>query len=184
MENPRYALVAYVRSPVGEFVEKLRQELHPAAPHLGAHVTILPPRRLHGTEQQALDLLEEICGRVDPFEIELGDVETFVPVTPTIFICLARTAYRLRELHDQLDRDSLKCSEEWPYMPHMTIAKMASQAQAEQAYGVAQQRWAAFKGVRRVRVEELTFVREKEDNCWVDLAPVPLRRILVPQGGV
>jgi len=28
----------------------------------------------------------------------------------------------------------------------------------------------------------LTFVREKEDSCWEDLAPVPLRRILVPHG--
>src|SRR2546427_9880101 len=29
MQTPRYALVAYVRDPAGEFVERLRQELHP-----------------------------------------------------------------------------------------------------------------------------------------------------------
>jgi len=30
MSDPlRYALVAYVRKPVGEFVERLRRELHP-----------------------------------------------------------------------------------------------------------------------------------------------------------
>ncbi len=183
MQNPRYALVAYVRSPVGEFVEKLRRELHPASPHLGAHVTVLPPRRLHGSEQQALELLEEACSTIDPFDIELGDVETFIPVTPTIFICVARTAYRLRELHDQLDRQPLQASEEWPYMPHLTIAKMGSLEEAQAAYAMAQARWKEFTGTRRVHVEELTFVREKEDACWVDLAPVPLRRILVPHGG-
>jgi hypothetical protein len=43
MQNPRYALVAYVRSPVGEFIENLRRELHPDLPHLSAHLTILPP---------------------------------------------------------------------------------------------------------------------------------------------
>jgi len=182
MQNPRYALVAYVRSPVGEFVEKLRRELHPASPHLGAHVTILPPRRLQGSEQQALDLLEEACSNIDPFDIELGEVETFIPVTPTIFICVARTAYRLRELHDRLDRQPLQASEEWPYMPHLTSVKMGSQVEAQESVHVAEQRWAEFDGVKRVHVEELTFVREKEDSCWEDLAPVPLRRILVPHG--
>ena len=49
MQNPRYALVAYVRSPVGEFVERQRRELHPALPHLAAHLTVLPPRLLQGS---------------------------------------------------------------------------------------------------------------------------------------
>src|SRR5260370_41662806 len=44
MLKPRYALVAYVKSPAGEFVETLRRELHPALPHMPAHLTILPPR--------------------------------------------------------------------------------------------------------------------------------------------
>ena len=78
MQNPRYALVAYVRNPVGEFVEKLRRELHPALPHLSAHVTILPPRHLQGSEHSAREQLAEICSTVEPFEITLGDVETMV----------------------------------------------------------------------------------------------------------
>ena len=49
-QKQRYALVAYVRNPVGEFVESLRRELHPELPHLAAHVTLLPPRFLAGTE--------------------------------------------------------------------------------------------------------------------------------------
>ena len=32
MLTPRYALVAYVRNPVGEFVEGLRRQLHPNSP--------------------------------------------------------------------------------------------------------------------------------------------------------
>ena len=66
-------------------------------------------------------------------------------------------------------------------MPHLTIAKMGSMKEAECAFATAQERWAAFSGLRQVHVEELTFVREKEDGCWIDLASVPLRRILVPQ---
>lgn len=180
--SPRYALVAYVRNPVGEFVERLRQELHPELPHLAAHVTILPPRYLRGSELSALETLEEICGQVSPFEVVLGEVETFVPVTPTVFIRVAHAAYRIRELHDRLNTNALFAEEEWPYMPHLTIVKMSAEAQAEQAYLIARDRWAEFAGSRRVEIRELTFVREQEANRWIDLAGVPLGRSLVSPG--
>ena len=54
MPISRYALVTYVRNPVGEFIEELRRELHPTAVHPAAHLTILPPRELAGTEAGAL----------------------------------------------------------------------------------------------------------------------------------
>jgi len=177
--TPRYALVAYVRNPVGEVVERLRRELHPELPHLAAHLTLLPPRSLQGSEFSALQTLEELCGHADPFEITLGEVETFVPVTPTVFIRVAHAAYRMRELHDRLNTEALRAAEEWPYMPHLTIVKMADEKQAEQAYRLARDRWAEFAGSRRVPVQDLTFVREDKLNCWVDLAELHLGRRLV-----
>ena len=179
MLTPRYALVAYVRNPVGEFVERLRRQLHPELPHLAAHLTVLPPRLLHGTEQSAREILEEVCSVVARFTVTLGDVETFVPRTPTVFIRVAEASYRMRELHDQLNVKALAAEEEWPYMPHLTIVKMSDESQAQQAYRVAHERWAHFEGSREIQVSELTFVREEEQNCWVDLAGVPLGRQLV-----
>jgi len=179
MSNARYALVAYVRDAVGEFVERLRQELHPALAHLPAHLTILPPRQLQASELSALEALEDSCSHVEPFDVVLGEVETFVPVTPTVFIRVAHAAYRMRELHDRLSVPPLAAEEEWPYMPHLTIVKISSEELAQQAYLVARDRWAEFQGSRRISVKELTFVREEKENRWVDLAGVPLGRSLV-----
>lgn len=184
MENPHYALVAYVRHPVAEFIERLRRELHPGTPHLPAHITILPPRLLPGAdtasrESQALELLAQLCREVEPFEIVLGEVETFVPVTPTDFIRVAHGAYRLRELHDRLNVNSLFCEEQWPYMPHMTIVKMTNEKQALTAFQTASERWSQYTGSRRLSIEEVTFVREGENQTWVDLAPVHLGRTMV-----
>lgn len=179
MPAPRYALVAYVRNPIGEFVENLRQELHPDLPHLSAHVTILPPRCLRASESQALETVAEICGQASPFEIVLGGVETFVPVTPTVFIRVDRAAYRMRELHDQLNTGALAAAEEWPYMPHLTVVKMSTEQQAEEALGVARDRWNNYRGGRLIELKELSFVREEEQNCWKDLAQVVLGRSLV-----
>ena len=179
MYNPRYALVAYVRDAVGELVATLRQELHPDLPHLPAHLTLLPPRHLRDSEIAALETLEEVCGSVEPFEVVLGEAETFVPVTPTVFIRVEHGAAHMRDLHDRLNTGALNAVEEWPYMPHLTIAKLSSEGLAAQAYLTARDRWAEYKGSRRIVIRELTFVCEQEENRWKDLAGVPLGRRLV-----
>lgn len=179
MQSLRYALVAYVKGPAGEFVENLRRELHPDLPHLAAHLTILPPRPLQSTEGAALQALERICGQAEPFEVNLGGVETFIPVTPTVYIRVDGAAERMCDLHSRLNIDALAFNEEWPYIPHLTIVKMGAEAIAQHALEIARERWAGYAGSRRILLERLTFVREDAQHCWRDLAPVPLGRSLV-----
>jgi 2'-5' RNA ligase len=179
MQNPRYALVAYLRNPAGEFVETLRRELHPDLPHLSAHLTILPPRPLHGTEAAAVQLLDRICGQQEPFHVTLGAVETFIPVTPTIYIGIAADAFRMSELHEKLNTQVLEFEEPWPYIPHLTIAKMGDEQPARSAFAIASERWHDFSGTRRILLEKLTFVREDAPNHWTDLAAVVLGGSLV-----
>jgi 2'-5' RNA ligase len=191
MQKPRYALVAYLKNPAGEFVENLRRELHPDLPHLAAHLTILPPRLLQGSESEALQVLERICGDEEPFEVTLGDVETFIPTTPTVYIRVDAAAARMRELHSKLSTEALAFQEEWLYIPHLTIVKMTAEQPAQAAFQMARERWAHYSGSRRILLERLTFVREdvREDvregvrqeapSCWVDLASVLLGSRLV-----
>jgi len=177
----QYALVAYIKDAVGEFVENLRSEIHPAHAHLPAHITVLPPRLLHGPESEAISLVESVCETASPFEVSLGDVENFIPKTPTVFIRVAFAAYRLRELHDKLNIGVLAYDEQWPFMPHLTIAKVDTLEYAATALDIARQRWAKFSQPRKVLIEELTFVRQGDcSDTWVDLAPIPLGKNVVP----
>src|SRR3984957_10742903 len=134
MQNPRYALVGYVKGPAGEFVENLRRELHPDLPHLAAHLTLLPPRVLRDTENSALQLLERICGEAQPFEVTLGDVETFTPATPTVYIRVSQGSARMCELHGRLNTQTLEYPEESPYAPHMTTVKVATGQPVQDAF--------------------------------------------------
>lgn len=181
MQTPRYALVAYLRNPAGEFVESLRRELHPELPHLAAHLSILPPRPLHGSEASALQLLERICGEQEPFHVTLGAVETFIPVTPTIYIGIGADGSHMTDLHQKLNTQVLEFEEPWPYIPHLTIAKMGEEQPARSAFAIASERWNEYQGARRILLERLTFVREDAPNHWTDLAPVVLGRTLVPR---
>lgn len=160
-------------------MENLRRELHPDLPQIPAHLTILPPRTLQGSESSALQILERICGEEEPFQVTLGAAETFIPVTPTVFIRIEAGASRMSELHCKLNTEVLKFQEEWPYIPHLTIVKMSAEQPAKTAFEIARQRWESYQGSRRIPLERLTFVREESANCWVDLAPVLLGRSLV-----
>ena len=179
MAFPLYALVAYVRHPAGEFAESLRRELHPEHPDWPGHITILPPRHLSGSEAEAIQLVEDVCAKVGPFEVGMGDVETFAPATPTVFIRVAHAAYRMRELHDHLNSGPLFVNEPWPYMPHLTIFKLQDSAEALRSLAIARERWRQYQGPRRLTIDSVTFVREGPDpGCWQDLLPVRLGRTL------
>jgi 2'-5' RNA ligase len=178
MPSPQYALVAYVRNSVGEFVESLRREFHPKHAHLPAHISVLPPRLLQGSEQEALEIVERVCRDADPFEVALGEVASFTPLTPTVFLRLAHAGYRMRELHDTLNVGALYAGEPFPYMPHLTIFRMDTAEQAEPAYEEARRRWDEYTGSRRLLLEQLTFVRQAGEDLWTDLATVTLGRRL------
>jgi 2'-5' RNA ligase len=172
----QYALVAYIKSELGEFVEGLRRELHPAHAHLPTHLTVLPPRPLHGSEDEAIAMLRESSLPVAPFEVELGEVESFLPITPTVFIRVSYAGYRMRELHDLLNREPLAYNEPLPYMPHVTVAKLDSNEHAAQVLATSKARWANFPGSHRITVERLTFVRGS-GHTWTDLDEISLTAV-------
>jgi 2'-5' RNA ligase len=182
MADPQYALVAYVRNELGEFVENLRRELHPEHAHLPAHVSILPPRPLHGSEADALEHLVELCRKIEPFEISLGNIEAFLPTTSTVFIQISYAAYKLRELHDLLNSGGLEYKEPLPYMPHLTIAKVGTTIQCKEVYAKSRDRWDHYEGTRRTLIDSVTFVRGNGYQ-WTDLAPIELGERSSAHGG-
>jgi 2'-5' RNA ligase len=123
-------------------------------------------------------MLEAACRTLAPFDVVLGEIETFIPTTPTVFIRIAHAAYKMRELHDAVNQGPLHYTEPLPYMPHMTVAKLSSAAEAKRISEISIQRWAAYSGPKRARVETLTFVRGR-DHTWTDLVPFQLGATLV-----
>jgi 2'-5' RNA ligase len=169
----QYAVVAYVKNALGGFVEDLRRELHPVHAHLPTHLTVLPPRPLQGSEEDAVAMLRRMTAPIAPFQVELGEVESFLPITPTVFIRVSYAGYRMRELHDLLNREGLAYTETLPYMPHVTVAKLDSNERAEEVLRTSKTRWKNYQGSHRISVERLTFVRGR-DHMWTDLAEIDL----------
>ena len=91
---------------------------------------------------------------------------------------IARIGYRMRELREKLNR-GVFCSEEpWPYMPHLTIAKMDTMDEAEKLLKVSRDRWESYAGPRTVRIAGMTLVKGTGER-WVDVAKTPLGGVTV-----
>jgi hypothetical protein len=137
-------------------------------------MSILPPRPLCGSEQEALATLGRLCRDVAPFAVTMNGVESFLPATPTVYIRV-ETPAPLLALHDRLNIQALAFSEPWAYIPHLTVTKVTDDSRLPAALELARERWSAYRGSREAHIAGLTFVREGESpSHWVDLASVPL----------
>src|ERR1700681_4500116 len=91
-----YALVSYIPDPMAGFLDRLRQELVPNC-FLRAHATVLPPRPITSTPQEAWDRLRVEGTRFEPFHVELTGVEVF-PVSDVIHVAIGAGADQLRAM--------------------------------------------------------------------------------------
>ena len=167
-----YAVVAYIRSEAADFIDSVRCELTPGCPH-HAHITVLRPRPLRITTEEAAERCRRILPRFDPFDTRLGEVSTFES-SKVIKISLESGLPEFHTLHDILNDGPLAHADEYEFVPHVTVCHEAEGDCFDALVETAKERWDAYEGSRIVRVEQLTLVQQREDGVWTDLAELPL----------
>ncbi len=163
-----FALVTYTPDPLGAFLNRLRQELVHAC-RIQSHVTILPPRPIAGTSEQAWIQLQQQLRDTPSFRIELDRVAVF-PESNVVFIEIGEGRDQLLALHELLNERHLCHQEPYPYHPHLTLAQGISAEEAGAVADLARRRWAEFEYSRGFDVDSLIFVQQTINNQWVDLA--------------
>lgn len=175
MSQALYAVVSYVRGDLGRFIDDLRTQLAPEQSHLHAHLTLLPPRPLLGSEGQAAGTLAELCRRLQPVEVNFREVRLFVPITPTVYLSIEKGTDVVRAIHEKLNTAEFQCYEALPYIPHLTVAALNTDEEAERAAEIVRRAWAAYTGPRTSSITELAFAIDRElTNRWEDVATFPL----------
>ena len=162
-----FAVVTYIPDPLAGFLDRLRQELVPNC-FLRAHVTVLPPRAISSTPEEAWHVVQALVPSFAPFEIEMTDVEVF-PVSDVIYIHIGAGYKELQQMHDVLNVDGLRCRESFPYEPHVTLAQDLKPDEVDELTRVARERWAEYSISRKFSVEKLLFVQNTRRNQWIDL---------------
>lgn len=180
MGEENISVVAYLPEKLGQYVDDLRRRLNPRFAAWLAHVTILPPRPLSATAEEMLAHLRKKCVLLDPFEATLDGVLTFWPVNGVVYLSVSKGFRSLVELHDQLNCGCLERVENFPYVPHVTLAQELDERETQAVLKEATQEWARYKGEKSFRVGSLSLVRLEADQRWNDMAPIPLGSLLKP----
>src|SRR4051812_48413338 len=170
MPASSYAVVAYITGDLGKFVAGSRAVVSPHETHLRPHITVLSPRKLQLSDAEAVKRFEKIS--FQPIAVELGDVCTFRPLSPTIYLDLRRGQHKIWELNQLLGTTPFAGKPEWPFAPHVTLAKLDDFKDVARVVQHARDRWRDYQGARCFSVTELTLVRESKGGEWVDLASI------------
>ena len=137
-------------------------------------MTVLPPRPLSGSSQEAWSEIEKHLQDVPPFRVELANVEIF-SATQVIYLSVNTGNLELRRLHRLLNAGPCAFQEPYSYHPHLTLAQDLEPGHVAAALETTKLRWREFSDRRAFTVENLTFVQNTIDNRWADLNLYPLR---------
>ncbi|MGN6607251.1 MAG: 2'-5' RNA ligase family protein [Jatrophihabitans sp.] len=159
-----------IPQPHASVLSRWREQVgDPAAEQVFPHVTLLPPTPV---PTDALDAIEEHLAKAAeqsaPFPMHLAGTGTFRPLSPVVFIQIARGVSDCELLERDIRSGPLARDLDFPYHPHVTVAHDIDDAALDEAYDGLSTFVARF-GVTAF----VLFVREP-DGAWVWRREFPL----------
>lgn len=122
-------------------VNRLRARFDPRSQaYCDAHISVTVPLP-HPLSEQDWKSLEQIAGGIEPFELEVGPLEHFLP-HPGVVLAV-RPFEPLEALRSALESSSpfgRAQPRRWPYRPHMTIAEFISRDRTLELMGMLENR--------------------------------------------
>ncbi len=98
------------------------------------HITLVPPTEVAGGLQAIEDHLGSAAATVASFPVQLRGTGTFRPVSPVVFVSLAKGISQCERLADAIRRGPLMTDLAYPYHPHVTVAHDLPDPQLDRAF--------------------------------------------------
>lgn len=141
----------------------------PQADLIWPHVTLLPPTPV---EPARMGVIEEhlaaVAGSRAPFVMHLSGTGTFRPVSPVVFIQVARGLSDCELLENVIRKGPLTRHLEFPYHPHVTVAQDVPDESLDFAYD-------GLSGfLARFAVEGFTLFERHPGGKWLPRAEFAL----------
>jgi 2'-5' RNA ligase len=166
-ECRNFALVSYVPEPLQSTLKRLRT-LFPQGVYPEPHLTLLPPRRLRVSLDQASTVARSVLSQFESFRVELVQVNTFTE-TNTIYLSAADSNSQIYDIHQALNSGDLADRERFPFRPHLTLGGPLSDVVLPDIRGQADQLWQSVDGSREFSVDEVVALGADcgdDPPCW------------------
>ena len=175
MPKHRLGVVLLVPEPWRTEVDGLRRGLGDAAlGRVPPHITLVPPINVREEDLgAAFDVLHEAGARCPTLSLALGPVASFAPVNPVAYLAVSGAPVPIAHLvglKDALRSGPLERPEDWPFVPHVTLAS-----------GLPEDRLAAAVLALSPLTMTVTFDRlhvlaEEPGQVWTPVTDAPLGR--------
>jgi 2'-5' RNA ligase len=107
----------------------------PQAEQVWPHVTLLPPTEVGESALPEIDAhLAAVAASASDFVVHLAGTGTFRPVSPVVFVQVARGVEECERLELGIRSGPLGRDLEFPYHPHVTVAQEVGDAALDEAY--------------------------------------------------
>ena len=171
-------LVSYIQDPQKTFLDSLRRSI-PGRELPPVHITVLPPRALPFSVEDACIRVEAITRETVAFEAELSVVR-FFSQTDFLYLDIAEGNNRICELHEKLNAGDLGDREMHEFRPHLTLGGPIPRNRLQDAQQLISNEWRESVCPRRVFIEELVCLwldPTRENKEWMKYRSFSLKTI-------
>lgn len=133
---PTIGVAIAIPPPYAAYLQEQRAAVgDPLAHRIPPHVTLLPPTHVDDELFESVEAhLADVAERSAPFEIALRSTGTFRPVSPVVFVQLARGVVDCELLEKAIRSGPVVRDLEFSYHPHVTIAHHVADEALDRAY--------------------------------------------------
>lgn len=131
-----------------------------------AHITLMITAVEDNWEQLARHV-REVAAQWRPFHVEISGTGTFRPLTPVVYLRIARGAEQCTALHRELHAHHIESASPFDYHPHVTLAHGATDEVLDRAQETLRTYSAGFL------VDHLHLYEGDADGVWHPRQSIP-----------
>ena len=148
-------------------IDAIRERFDPLARAVRPHITLVFPFESDMSNEDLMLILSSRLASVKPFDICLGSFSKHIDdFGYTLFLDVLRGGQEIRRINRLLyDHEFSAFDAGYPYIPHITVGKLDTEVQLDQAFESVQNLSDRFTAtVRKISVEE---IGENEESIIV-----------------
>lgn len=159
-----------VPEPFGDELQRWRAEFgDPLADAIPAHITLLPPSRIPSDAVERVCMhLEDVAASLAPFDLQLRGTGTFRPISPVVFVQVAKGVANCEQLERTIRSGPLERGLSFYYHPHVTIAHHLDDAALDHAFETLATYEASFVA------DSFSLYEHGDDGVWRAVEHFPL----------
>ncbi|OZS79124.1 hypothetical protein CF394_01510 [Tetzosporium hominis] len=158
----KFGIVAFPSKAVQDFANSYRKRYDPHYALISPHMTLKGVFEADDQEIKTIaSKVADVAAKQKPFQLKTTGISSFAPVTNAIYIKVEPTD-ELVSLHKNLADVDYQDSEQYTFVPHITIAQKMTSSEHDDIYPQLKMIGASFEET----IDRIHLLYQLEDGSW------------------